>query len=143
MTQEERGRQVVIDETETLFNRKELGALETFFTEDFVDHAAGSGEKDRSQYRDDCAAIVDAFPDLHISCDEVIAQGDKVAKRFTATATHTGPFLGLPASGRPISIRGMYMYRIRDGRICEQWRVADMLGLMQQVGAIPQPAEAT
>jgi len=142
MTQEEKGRQIVIDETETLFNRKDLDAINSFFTEDFVDHT-GTGDKDRSQYSDDCVAIAAAFPDLHVSCDEVIAQGDKVVKRFTATGTQKGPFFGLPASGKPFTMGGMYMYRIRDGRICEQWRVADMLGLMQQVGAIPQPAEAT
>lgn len=141
MTQAEKNRQVVIDETETIFNRKELGGVESFFTPDFADHSS-NGDGDLASYKVECEAIVNAFPDLHVRLDEVIAQGDTVVKRFTATGTHRGEYFGIPASGGHVTVRGMYMYHVRDGKISEQWRILDSLSFMQQLGAIPQPAQA-
>jgi steroid delta-isomerase-like uncharacterized protein len=65
--------------------------------------------------------FVSAFPDLHVAVAGVVEQGDEVVVRWTATGTHTGPGLGLPASGRPINVRGMTWIRFADGKFVEGW----------------------
>ena len=66
-----------------------------------------------------------------------IAQGDVVANRVTWQGVHSGNLAGVPATGRPIELRGINMFRVRDGRVVAQWAELDMLGLLQQIGAIP------
>jgi steroid delta-isomerase-like uncharacterized protein len=78
-----------------------------------------------------------AFPDMKVTIDDFVSQGDKVAARWTATATHTGPLMGIPPTGRQVTWIGMGVYRIVDGKIAEQWGIDDALGLMQRIGAIP------
>jgi predicted ester cyclase len=70
----------------------------------------------------------------------VIAEDDKVVLRVTAGGTHQGEFQGIPATGRTVTITGMGIARIEDGRIAESWWDFDALGLMQQLGAVPAPA---
>jgi predicted ester cyclase len=74
-----------------------------------------------------------------MTLDDVIAEDDRVAIRLRSHARHTGTFMGLPATGREYEISETHIVRIRDGQIVEHWRDADMLGLMQQLGALPAP----
>ncbi|WP_067847970.1 ester cyclase [Nocardia lijiangensis] len=78
-----------------------------------------------------------AFPDLHIAVEDSIAEGDKVVSRNTVTGTHTGEYLGLPPTGKPISYREIFIFRFVDGRIVESWGVVDTLALMRQLGGLP------
>ena len=81
-----------------------------------------------------------AMPDYQVSIDDLIAEGDRVVARFTMTGTHTGAeFLGLPASGRKIDVSGISIFRLADGKIVEHWANEDALGLLQQLGAMPNP----
>ena len=75
------------------------------------------------------------FPDLRITVDQVIGEGDMTAVRFTAYGTHTGDGLGIKATGRPIRVSGMCMIRWKDGRIAEAWNEFDAAGLMRQIAA--------
>jgi predicted ester cyclase len=75
--------------------------------------------------------------------DDMIAEGDKVAVRLRSHARHTGTFMGIPATGKEYTISETHIFRIRDGQVVEHWRDGDMLGLMQQLGALPAPGEAT
>ena len=77
-----------------------------------------------------------AFPDLHFSIEDQIAEGDKVVTRWTMRGTHAGEFMGLPPSGKQITTAGMQIERVVDGQIVEHWRKSDDLGLMQQLGAL-------
>jgi predicted ester cyclase len=79
-----------------------------------------------------------AFPDLHFTLEDMIAEGDKVAYRFTARGTHMGDFLGIAATGKQIVVAGTVITRIDAGKFQEDWETIDMLGLMQQLGAIPE-----
>jgi steroid delta-isomerase-like uncharacterized protein len=81
------------------------------------------------------------FPDMEIALDALVAEGDLVAKRWTLRGTHTGDYMGLPASGRQVVMAGNTLYRIQRGQVRETWWNYDALGLMQQLGAIPAPAE--
>lgn len=80
-----------------------------------------------------------SFPDYTHRIEDQVAEGDRVVTRFTWRGTHTEPFQGLPATGRAVSMTGLNIIRIVDGKIAEQWVMFDALGLMQQLGAIPTP----
>jgi steroid delta-isomerase-like uncharacterized protein len=81
-----------------------------------------------------------AFPDLSISIDEQVAEGDTVVTRWTATGTHHGDLMGMPASGKQAITAGVNINRIARGKLVEGWGLFDMLGLLQQIGAIPTAA---
>ena len=72
----------------------------------------------------------------------MIAEGDKVLKRFTLTCIHTGDFMGIPPSGKRLTLTGLTLGRIANGQIIEDWEGADWLGWQQQLGIIPEPATA-
>jgi steroid delta-isomerase-like uncharacterized protein len=78
-----------------------------------------------------------AFPDMHVTIEDQVAEGDKVVTRWTATATHSGPLMGIPPTGRHVTTSGIGIHRIVDGKIVEQWGTDDTLGLMQQLGVVP------
>jgi predicted ester cyclase len=87
--------------------------------------------------------ILGAFPDMEIEVDLLLAEDDLVVGRWTATATHQGPMMGIPPSGRPITITGIDIQRVADGKIVEVWHQEDILGMLQQIGALPEPPPAT
>ena len=78
-----------------------------------------------------------AFPDLHITIEDLIAEGDKVVARDTVTGTHQGEYMGLPPTGKPITYNEIFICRFAGGRIAETWGVVDVLSQMRQLGAIP------
>jgi steroid delta-isomerase-like uncharacterized protein len=86
------------------------------------------------------AGLRAAFADLHYTIDDQLADGDKVATRWTMRGTHTGELMGIPATGKAVTVSGIQIERIVDGKIVEHWRKSDDLGLMQQLGVIPAPA---
>jgi predicted ester cyclase len=77
-----------------------------------------------------------AFPDVHVSVGDMIAEGDRVMSRDTARATHRGDFQGIPATGRQPAWTELHFFRIQDGRIAEHWANFDQLGILVQMGAI-------
>lgn len=80
-----------------------------------------------------------AFPRYELIVDDIIAEGDKVVLRATARGTHEGEFAGIPPTGRDVEFAAIIIYRIEDGLIAETWIQADMVGLLQQLGALPLP----
>jgi C-1 hydroxylase len=83
------------------------------------------------------AGFMQAFPDLEFHIDSMVAEGDFVATRMTASATHQQEFMGIPATGRQVSCSVMGLVRIVDGHIVEHWNVMDELFLLQQIGLVP------
>jgi len=77
-----------------------------------------------------------AFPDAHVTIEDLIAEGDKVVARLRASATNTGPFAGQPPSGMKVEIRSIRIYRIADNKIVETWAMQDRLSLMEQLGLV-------
>jgi steroid delta-isomerase-like uncharacterized protein len=80
-----------------------------------------------------------AFEHLNVTIDDMLADGDRVAARFTARGMHKGAFMGLPPTGKSITMTGIEIFRIENGKIAELWGEANLLGLMQQLGIIPAP----
>lgn len=126
------------------FNQGNLDLAEEIFAPDYVNHDPatpdfGSGPEAANQaarlYRG-------AFPDAQITVEDQIAEGDKVATRWSARGTHQGELAGVPASGNRVEITGIQIDRIAEGKIAEGWINYDAMGMMQQIGAIPSPGEA-
>ena len=78
-----------------------------------------------------------AFQDLDVTVEDMVAEKDMVAARFTARGVHNGAFMGLPPTGKPITMTGMEIFRLENGKIAELWGEANLLGLMQQLGILP------
>jgi predicted ester cyclase len=89
------------------------------------------------------AALRAAFPDTVHIIEDQIAEGDKVVTRLRGRATFIGEILGIPPHGKSVEITGISIHRIADGKLVEHWANADLLGLMQQLGAIPTPEPVT
>ena len=87
-------------------------------------------------------ALFTAFPDMHATVDDLIAEGDKVVVRATMRGTHQGEFMGIPPTGKQVSWTGIGIDRFKDGKFVESWFNEDDLCLLQQLGAIPQMAQA-
>lgn len=85
------------------------------------------------------ATFVSAFPDLHWTLEEQIAEGEKVVSRFTMTGTHQGEFLGMAPTGKSIQVWGVVIDVVREGKFAESRIIMDMMGLLQQLG-MPPPA---
>lgn len=83
------------------------------------------------------AILHEAFPDLHISVEDLIAEGDKVVARERITGTHHGSYLGHPATGKQVDYNEITVSRFESGRIVEAWSVVDAISLMRQLGAVP------
>lgn len=103
------------------------------YTDDFVGHGGSrtftheDGMKEAKGWRA-------AFPDLHVTPDLVIAEGDLVAVHWTARGTNTGTGNGIPATGRKVQVTGTAIFRFKDGKIAEEWTSANTLTLMKQLG---------
>jgi len=126
------------------FEEVEKGNLAIFdelLTRDYVYHEPG-----RSFTRDESKQFMQsvrvAFRDRHFTIEEMIAEGDKVVTRYTSSATHTGEFMGIPATGKKVVVTGIIISRIAQGKIAEDWEQLDTLGFMVQLGAIPPIGEA-
>jgi predicted ester cyclase len=94
---------------------------------------------DRTEVAHFYAGIFAAFPGCSLTVHETFAGGDRLVCRFTLAGRHDGPFLGVAATGRDITLPGITILHFRDGRCVERWSCADMLGVLIQVGAVPPP----
>jgi len=126
--------------TEDYWNKHNIDTFEKYFTADFIVHFA-EGDMNGEQYKGLCQETFAAFPDLHVTTDDLLAEGEKVVKIWTANSTHKGAFMGIPATGKPIVVKGIEMFRIADGKIAELWASMDNLGMLQQLGVIPPMGE--
>lgn len=108
-----------------------------FIVPDIVMHFGGRTQQGRDTYLGIVAANMKAFPDLRWTVEDMRAEGDTVAIRYTMTGTHKGPFAGVEATGRAIRAESMAFYRLANGKIVEERAQLDMLSILQQMGAIP------
>lgn len=127
-----------IDEVQ---NRGNIDAAGDFIAADAADHALPPGlPPGLDGARLVFEMIRGAFPNHDAVVHEMIAEGDLVATRKSFTGTHTGDFMGIPATGKRVTIDVIDFMRVRDGKIVEHWNVVDQLGVMRQLGVLPEPA---
>lgn len=121
-----------------VINQKRFEVIDDLYAPSYVNHIAPFGlasgiEGLKELFREQA----DAFPDWHIEVDYVIEHGDKWIVRWTLTGTHTGSYFGIKPTGRRFRISGVDIETILDGKITEHDGAEDMLGLLQQIGAVP------
>ena len=120
-------------------NTDDRDAADQFFTTDFVDHTNPPHLKYGIESHKEIARIFHAaFLDVKWTVESAIAEGDRVAVQLVYRATHTGDFFGIPATDKAVEVRGTHILRIADGKIAEHWGNDDDLGLMRQLGVVPE-----
>jgi len=122
------------------FNRGNLTALESLFKPDFIEHQFGL-HPGIDGIKRDIQGLRAAFPDLHLTIEDIIAEGEMVWIRMNSRGTNLGPFIG-PPTGKSINVTVMDVCRFEDGRIAEHWGVPDRFAILFQLGILPQPTEA-
>jgi steroid delta-isomerase-like uncharacterized protein len=116
-------------------------AFDEIVASDFVHHAPGL-PPDLEGMKQALPMFRAAFPDMRLTEEDVIAEGDQVVDRVTVRGTHEGELMGVPPSGNRVEFMETHISRIADGKIVERWGQWDALGMMQQVGAAPPPGQS-
>ena len=121
-------------------SQQKVELIDEIFASDYVLHdPANPMVQDLESFKGFLMGHYAAFPDAKWTVEEVIAEGDRVVVRWTFSGTHQGELLGIPPTGKQVSMSGISIYRIADGKIAEEWAVSDVMGFMQQLGVIPPP----
>jgi steroid delta-isomerase-like uncharacterized protein len=127
---------------EVVWHQRNLAAMDRYFTDDTVDHAAPPGQgPGLAGLKVSFAMIQEAFPDWHITIEDMITEGDKLVARMAYTGTHRGPFFGIPATGRRIDSSGTHTLRYVGDKMAEHWSHSDDLRMMQQLGVVQMPGQ--
>lgn len=137
---EERNKALARRYIEEVWNRGNLDLIDELFTPDYVNHNLSAGQAPGLA---GIKALIGGFraasPDLRLTIDDLIAEGDKVVTRWTARGTHQGDLMGIPPTGKRLTVSAIVVDRFVDGRIVEHWAARDDLGMLQQLGVIPTP----
>ena len=128
---------------EEVWNKKNLNFADELYAANAIDHGLPPnlppGREGSKMY---IAMYQKAFPDTHMTIEDQIAEGDKVVTRWTAVGTHTGDLMGIAPTGKRVTVTGIDVSRFAGGRIVESWGLFDQMSMMQQLGVMPQPAQA-
>jgi steroid delta-isomerase-like uncharacterized protein len=124
------------------YNNKDEKILDEVIASDYVDHGHQPPGRGVEGAKNDQREFTAAFQDARFDIDEMIAADDRVVVRWTAHGTHTGPFAGIPPTQKKITVGGISMYRLRDGKLTETRNQADLFGMLSQLGVIPKPKAA-
>ena len=125
-----------------ILNSRDIDALDEVVAPGYLDHTAFPGQAPGLEgLKQRVATLFRAF-DPHWTIDDIIAERDIVVLRWNHTGTHIGEFLGIPPTGKAFTMRGIDIYRVKDGKMAEHWNVVDMFGFYQQVGLIPETEPA-
>ena len=118
-----------------------MDRAEEVVASDFIDHAPLPGQAPGLEgAKRKWAMYLTAIPDLRVTIEDLVAEGDKVAVRRSYEGTHQGELLGIPATGKQLQVGSISIFRLVDGKIAENWEQLDRLALLQQLGVIPAPS---
>jgi steroid delta-isomerase-like uncharacterized protein len=117
--------------------------LQEVYADDIVMHEPDEDVRGIEGLKQYVSMIRSALPDLHLTLEDDIAEGNKVVSRWRAQGTHQGELMGIAPTGNQVAITGITIHRIEDGKIVEEWENWDALGLMQQIGAVASPEQQT
>ena len=124
--------------TEEIWGKGDLALIDELFAPNYVDHNPLPGfAPDREGLKQSVTMMQAAFPDLHTHVEDLIAEENKVVARFSGHGTHKGELMGIPPTGRDVTVAGIQICRIVDGKVVEDWTELDNMGMMQQLGVVP------
>ncbi|HEX5690450.1 MAG TPA: ester cyclase [Roseiflexaceae bacterium] len=127
---------------EEAVNERKLALFDELLAPNYVNHSMPTPAPGPEGMKAVIGAFLTGFPDFQVVVEDVVASGDFVCTRGHFTGTHAGDFQGIPATGRAVNVNYMDMWRLEAGRGVENWVQLDTLGLMQQLGVIPEPQHA-
>ena len=123
-----------------VWGRGDAAAIDELFAADVADHNAFPGQPSGAEGVKQIVTLFRAaFPDLQITNEEILADGDRAVLRWSAQGTHEGELAGIPATGKRVRMTGIDILRIAEGKVVERWGEYSSLELMQQLGVIPAP----
>ncbi len=128
---------------EEVWSKANLAVIDELLATNFVLHnPPPEVAPDLEGYKQWVSMTHAGLSNLHSTIEDLIAEGDKVASRWTASGTHQGELMGIAPTGKQVTVTGISIDRIVGGKIAEEWGEMDMLGMMQQLGVIPPPGQA-
>ncbi len=129
----EQNKAIVRGYMDEVLNEGHMAAFDRYFAKDVV----FNGSKDLTQLLARIQAIRRAFPDHHVTIEDQIAEGDRVVTRVTFRGTHRAEFSGIPSTGKQVTYSGIAIDRMTNGKVVEMWHLANVPGLLQQIGSSP------
>lgn len=130
-------REIVRRVSEEAWGGGDLSLVDEYIAEDIVSHNPNLGTTEgREAYKAFITSIRDAFPDLSVTVQELVEEDDTVVARVSMSGTHEGEFMDIEPTGKECSVDGVVFVRFEDGMAVEEWGIEDMLGLLQQIGAM-------
>jgi steroid delta-isomerase-like uncharacterized protein len=127
---------------EEIFNGRKFTLIDELFTTDWVYHGvAGQKVYGPEGLKQFLTAYHNAFPDIQVKIENLIAEGDKVVSHVTSRGTHKGELMGIAPTGKQITVPVICISRFVGDKIVEDWEIIDLFGMLQQLGVIPSPGE--
>lgn len=130
---------------EDVFTKGDMTAFEEVCSPSLVAHHPEPPHETRGRdaFGQRFASWKEAFPNLTVTVDDLVSEGDRVAVRYTASGTNEGQLMGAPATGKEMNVQAVAIWRFENGQIAEMWDAWDAMGLMQQLGLMPQAEAVT
>ncbi len=126
------------------FKAGDFTAMDRYISETMIDHNAMPGQEPGPEGVKKVAGMFrQAFPDVQYTNEHIFGEGDMVADHWRMDGTNTGPFMGHPPTNRRVTVHGIEIFRVSDGKIVERWAQVDQVGLMRQLGLMPAPGDAS
>ena len=129
----------VVRRTIELTNQPQLPPdYDQLFDPDYDVHASGPPIRGPQGYKEFHESMHAGFPDVNVTIEKILSDGDLVAAVYRVRGTHTGEFQGMPPTGKTVDITGTAVYRCHSGRVAEAWVYSDQMGMLQQMGLAPE-----
>ena len=124
--------------SDEVWGKGNVATIDRLVANEFTEHNPVPGfQPNREGFKQLVQQFRSAFPDMQVRTEDMLAEGDKVVGRWTARGTHRGDLMGIPPSGKQVTISGIDIYRLSGGKIVEHWGQFDNLGMLQQIGVVP------
>ena len=124
-------------------NQKHLAVLDEVYAPDLVVHIVSTTIQGLEAFKQGLSLFLTAFPDARFTIEDMIVEGERVVVRYTFRGTHTGNFMGIAPTGKQVTQTGITINRFANGKAVELWGNVDDLGLLQQLGAVRAPGQAS
>jgi predicted ester cyclase len=124
-------------------NQKNLDIFDELLAPNYVNYNMPAPAPGPTGFKQIIGMFHTSFPDMHVTIEDEFGEGDKVGTRGYLTGTHKGEFMGIPPTNKPVKVAFIDLWRVENGQFVENWVQMDMLGMMQQLGVVPAPGQAS